>query len=35
MTFPKDHVFENWSLATRIISGKPTYAGPYHWQLLN
>jgi hypothetical protein len=34
MTFPADHVFDNWSMATRIISGKPTYAGAYHWQLL-
>jgi hypothetical protein len=34
MTFSSDHTFENWSVATRIVSGKPTYAGAYHWQVL-
>jgi hypothetical protein len=34
MTFPRDHVFDNWTLATRVISGKAQYSGAYHWQLL-
>ena len=32
MTFSRDHVFDNWSLASRIVSGKGTYSGAYHWQ---
>ena len=34
MTFTRDHVFDNWTLATRVISGKAQYSGGYHWQLL-
>jgi hypothetical protein len=34
MTFTRDHVFENWTLATRIVSGKAQYSGAYQWQLL-
>jgi hypothetical protein len=34
MSFPHDHVFDNWTIATRVISGKATYSGGYHWQLL-
>jgi hypothetical protein len=34
MTFTRDHVFDNWTLATRVISGKAQYSGAYHWQLL-
>lgn len=34
MTFPQDHVFENWTLATRVVSGKAQYSGAYQWQLL-
>jgi hypothetical protein len=35
MTFPADFVFDNWSAATRVISGKGQYSGAYHWQRLN
>lgn len=35
VTFPADHVFDHWTAATRIVSGKPSYAGAYHWQLLS
>jgi len=34
MTFASDHVFENWTLATRTVSGKSSYSGGYHWQPL-
>jgi hypothetical protein len=34
MTFTRDHVFDNWTVATRVISGKAQYSGGYHWQLL-
>jgi hypothetical protein len=34
MTFPHDHIFENWTLATGVVSGKAQYSGAYHWQLL-
>ena len=34
MTFTTDHVFDNWTAATRIVSGKAQYSGGYHWQLL-
>jgi hypothetical protein len=34
MTFTRDHVFDNWSMATRVISGKATYSGAYTWQRL-
>jgi hypothetical protein len=34
MSFAKDHVFDNWTAATRIVSGKAQYSGGYHWQLL-
>jgi hypothetical protein len=32
--FVKDHVFENWTVATRIVSGKSQYSGAYNWQRL-
>ena len=35
LEFLEDHVFENWSQASIVISGKGTYAGAYHWQLLS
>jgi hypothetical protein len=34
MTFSRDHLFDNWSVASRIVSGKGTYSGAYHWQRL-
>jgi hypothetical protein len=34
MTFPHDHIFENLTLATRVVSGKAQYSGAYQWQLL-
>jgi hypothetical protein len=33
-TFAKDHDFDNWTAATRIVGGKAQYSGGYHWQLL-
>jgi len=35
MSFSRDHVFDNWTVATRVISGKGQYSGGYHWQLLH
>jgi hypothetical protein len=35
MMFVRDHVFDNWTLATRVISGKAQYSGAYHWQLVS
>jgi hypothetical protein len=35
MIFKKDHVFDNWSLAAKTISGKAQYSGAYHWQWLS
>jgi hypothetical protein len=32
--FAQDHVFDNWTVATRVISGKSSYSGGYHWQRL-
>lgn len=34
MTFNKDHVFENWTRASKVVSGKAQYSGGYHWQRL-
>jgi hypothetical protein len=35
MTFRTNHVFENWSQAVIVVSGKGQYSGSYHWQLLD
>ena len=35
MTFTRDHVFDNWSQAVIVVSGKGQYSGSYHWQLLS
>src|SRR5439155_25446687 len=35
MTFTADHVFDNWSQAVSVLSGKGSYSGGYHWQLVN
>jgi hypothetical protein len=32
--FLKDYVFDNWTVASKVVSGKPTYSGSYHWQRL-
>lgn len=32
MTFAKPHVFGNWTSASKVISGKASYAGGYHWR---
>ena len=32
MTFARDHVFENWGVSTRVVSGMAQYSGAYHWQ---
>ena len=34
LVFLKNHVFENWTRASKVVSGKGTYAGAYHWQRL-
>jgi hypothetical protein len=34
MAFARDHVLDNWTLATRIVSGKAQYSAGYHWQEL-
>jgi len=34
MTLTADHVFENWSQAVGVVSGKGSYSGGYHWQLI-
>jgi len=34
MKFTADHVFENWSQAVGVVSGKGSYSGGYHWQLI-
>jgi hypothetical protein len=35
MTFARDHVFDNWSQAVGVVSGKGSYSGGYHWQLIH
>jgi hypothetical protein len=34
MTCTRDHVFENWSQAVIVVSGKGQYSGGYHFQRL-
>jgi hypothetical protein len=34
LTFAKDHVFDSWTAASHVVSGKASYAGGYHWQRL-
>ena len=34
MNFTRDHVFDNWSQAVGVVSGKGSYSGGYHWQLI-
>lgn len=34
MKFSRDHVFDNWALATKVVGGKDSYSGGYHWQRL-
>ncbi len=34
MTFAKDHVFDNWSVAAQTIRGRAATSGAYHWQRL-
>jgi hypothetical protein len=34
LAFLKNHTFENWSRASYVVSGKGSYAGGYHWQLI-
>jgi hypothetical protein len=34
MKFTRDHVFDNWSQAVGVVSGKGSYSGGYHWQLI-
>lgn len=33
-TFTRDHVFDNWSHAVGVVSGKGSYSGGYHWQVI-
>jgi hypothetical protein len=35
MRFLADHVFDNWTAACRVISGKGQYSGGYHFQLIS
>ena len=32
--FAKDHVFENWTTASQVVSGKSNYSGSWRWQRL-
>jgi len=32
MSFAGDYVFDNWSQAVGVVSGKGSYSGGYHWQ---
>jgi hypothetical protein len=34
LTFANDHVFDSWTAAAHVVSGKGSYAGSYHWQRL-
>jgi len=34
MTFTRDHVFDNWTAATRVVGGKGQLSGAYQWQIL-
>ena len=34
-TFVRDHTFENWSTAARIVGGRATSSGAYRWQRLS
>ncbi len=33
--FACDHEFSNWTAAARIVGGKGTFSGAYHWQRLS
>lgn len=33
-TFAQDLIFDNWTKAVRVVSGKAQYSGSYHWQRL-
>ena len=32
--FLKDYIFDSWTAASHVVSGKASYAGAYHWQRL-
>lgn len=32
LTFARDYVFDNCTVATRIVSGKAQYSGAYQWR---
>jgi hypothetical protein len=34
MKFTCDHVFDNWTAATRVVGGRAQLSGAYNWQLL-
>jgi hypothetical protein len=34
LVFLKSHTFDNWSRAAYVVSGKGSYSGGYHWQLI-
>lgn len=34
MTFARDHVFDSWGAASKVVSGKAQYSGGRHWQRL-
>lgn len=31
-TFTRDHVFDSWTRAAHVVSGRGSYSGGYHWQ---
>lgn len=35
LVFTRDYQFQNWTAAARIVGGKGTYSGAYHWQRLS
>jgi hypothetical protein len=35
LVFTRDYEFPNWTAAARIVGGKGTYSGGYHWQRLS
>jgi hypothetical protein len=33
LVFTRNHIFENWTQAVGVVSGKGSYSGGYRWQL--
>src|SRR6266852_1978176 len=34
LVLTRNHIFENWTQAVGVVSGKGSYSGGYRWQLL-